>query len=392
MSISAGGSQLPEQEADVSKLLGDYQLPESLGFGVELAPVMNRADYRDGKWQSGALVPFADVPVNPASTALQFGQQCFEGMKAYQVESANPTLFRPNLNFRRFRKSARRLCMPEVPSSLFAEALSSIANAMQPYIPGGAGQSLYLRPTLFGLDPQFAVKGSERFAFLVLASPSDAYYADPIRVMVERDDCRAAVGGTGAEKVGGNYGATLLATERCIQKGYHQSLWLDPKTALQYRRAFGDELHGGRRWARCAHQLSGSILDGVTRDSILDIARHNGIDAEDMIMPVDELLEDIESGRCSEAFACGTGAIVCPISTIGETDGKEYSLPEVNQMAATLRSALLDIQEEAGFRIHSAGLSIHEIEKPWLPIGKIEIEIRTPVNGAACLARVFPRF
>ena len=343
--MNTGGSELSAREADVSKLLADYQLPESLGFGVELAPVMYRADYSDGEWQSGALMPFADVPVNPASTALQFGQQCFEGMKAYQVESANPTLFRPNLNFRRFRKSARRLCMPEVPSSLFAEALSSISNALQPYIPGGAGQSLYLRPTLFGLDPHFAVKGSERFAFLVLASPSDAYYADPIRVIVEREDCRAAVGGTGAEKVGGNYGASLLATERCIQKGFHQSLWLDPKSrcnveelsAMNFMAVIDGELR--------TPALSGSILDGVTRGSILYIARYNSIEAKDTIMPVDELLENIESGHCSEAFACGTGAIVCPISAIGEADGKEYPLPKVNQLAATLRKNLLDIQE-----------------------------------------------
>ena len=345
MSISAGGSQLLEQEADVSKLLADYQLPESLGFGVEMAPVMYRADYMDGKWQRGALVPFADVPVNPASTALQFGQQCFEGMKAYQVESANPTLFRPNLNFRRFRKSARRLCMPEVPSSLFSEALSSITNAMRPFIPSGAGQSLYLRPTLFGLDPHFAVKGSERFAFLVLASPSDAYYADPIRVMVEREDCRAAVGGTGAEKVGGNYGASLLATERCIQKGFHQSLWLDPKSRCNIEELSAMNFMAVVDGALCTPTLSGSILDGVTRDSILDIARYNSIEAKDTVMPADELLENIESGRCSEAFACGTGAIVCPISAIGEADGKEYPLPKVNQMAMTLRSALLDIQE-----------------------------------------------
>ncbi|MEC7907457.1 MAG: branched-chain amino acid aminotransferase [Verrucomicrobiota bacterium] len=345
MSISAGGSQLPEQEADVSKLLADYQLPESLGFGVEMAPVMYRADYMDGKWQSGALVPFADVPVNPASTALQFGQQCFEGMKAYQVESADPTLFRPNLNFRRFRKSARRLCMPEVSSSLFSEALSSITKAMRPFIPSGAGQSLYLRPTLFGLDPHFAVKGSERFAFLVLASPSDAYYADPIRVMVEREDCRAAVGGTGAEKVGGNYGASLLATERCIQKGFHQSLWLDPKSRCNIEELSAMNFMAVVDGALCTPTLSGSILDGVTRDAILDIARYNSIEAKDTVMPADELLENIESGRCSEAFACGTGAIVCPISAIGEADGKEYPLPKVNQMAMTLRSALLDIQE-----------------------------------------------
>lgn len=337
--------RIAELQPDVSQALADYHLPDTLGFGEELAPVMYRADYQDGGWQDGALLPFADVPVNPASTALQFGQQCFEGMKAYQVESDVPVLFRPNLNFQRFRKSARRLCMPPVPESLFAKALSSMASSMQPFVPGGTGQSLYLRPTLFGLDPQFAVKSSERFAFLVLASPSDAYYADPIRVMVERDDCRAAVGGTGAEKVGGNYGASLLATEKCIKKGYHQSLWLDPQSRSNIEELSAMNFMAVVNGALRTPALSGSILDGVTRASLLEIARHNNIDAMDTIMPIDELLQAIESGRCSEAFACGTGAIVCPISVIGEADGKEYSFPQVNQMAAILRNALLDIQE-----------------------------------------------
>ena len=235
--------------------------------------------------------------------------------------------------------------MPAVPASLFADALSSMTNLLQPFIPGGTGQSLYLRPTLFGLDPHFAVKSSERFVFLVLASPSDAYYAEPIRVMVERHDCRAAVGGTGAEKVGGNYGASLQATEKCIEKGFGQSLWLDPKSrsnieelsAMNFMAVIDGELH--------TPALSGSILDGVTRASLVTLAGHLGIDTKEVVMPVDELLKSIESGRCSEAFACGTGAIICPISAIGEADGTVFELQQVNQMAATLKSELLNIQE-----------------------------------------------
>jgi branched-chain amino acid aminotransferase len=334
-----------DPRSDVSRLLGAYRLPDSLSFGVELAPIMYRADYADREWGNAAVVPFTEIPVNPASTALQFAQQAFEGMKAYQVAQAAPTLFRPNLNFQRFNRSARRLCMPAVPASLFAEALSSLTILLQPFIPGGAGQSLYLRPTIFGLDPHFAVKSSERFVFLVLASPSDAYYADPVRVMIERDDCRAAVGGTGAEKVGGNYAASLQATQKCIEKGFGQSLWLDPKTrsnveelsAMNFMAVVDGELH--------TPALSGSILGGVTRASLLELARHLGITANETTMPVDELLRNIECGRCSEAFACGTGAIICPISAIGDARGEAIELPEVNRMAATLRAALLDIQE-----------------------------------------------
>jgi branched-chain amino acid aminotransferase len=331
-------------DSEVKGLLSGYRLPEKIPFGVELAPVMYRAEFRDGEWQAGSLVPFADVPVNPASTALQFAQQAFEGMKAYRSGNSRPTLFRPDMNWRRFARSARRLRMPVVPAGLFADALSTVAGSLAPFVPGGRGQSLYLRPTLFGLDPHFAVKGSDRFLFLVIASPSDAYYAAPIRIMIERDNCRAARGGTGAEKVGGNYAASLLANENCNARGFDQSLWLDPTTgknieelsAMNFMAVIDGALH--------TPALSGSLLEGVTRDSLLTLAERLGIEATSRTMPVDDLLRDIEAGRCSEMFACGTGAIVAPIATIGESDGREWSVPDVGQLSAKLRDALLDIQ------------------------------------------------
>jgi branched-chain amino acid aminotransferase len=330
---------------DVAGILAGYRLPDKIPFGVELAPVMYRAEFRDDEWQSGSLVPFAEVPVNPASTALQFAQQAFEGMKAYKAASSRPALFRPNLNWRRFARSAKRLRMPVVPATLFAEALSSITESLLPFVPGGRGQSLYLRPTLFGLDNHFALRGSDRFLFLVLASPSDAYYASQIRIMIERDNCRAASGGTGAEKVGGNYAASLMANENCVARGFDQSLWLDPITrenieelsAMNFMAVIDGALH--------TPALSGSLLEGVTRDSLLNLAQHLGIETTSRTMPVNELLSDIEAGRCSELFACGTGAIVAPIAAIGESDGREWSLPDVGRMSSRLRDELLDIQE-----------------------------------------------
>lgn len=306
---------------------------------------MFRAEFRDGRWQDGALVPFADVPVNPASTALQFGQQCFEGLKAYKGTHERPALFRPDRNWQRFSRSARRLMMPVVPPALFAEALSALVDALSGFIPRGRGQSLYLRPTLFGLDPHFAVRGSDRFLFLVVASPSDAYYAEPIRILIERESTRSASGGTGAVKVGGNYAASLLAARECVERGFDQSLWLDPVarknieelSAMNFMAIIDGALH--------TPSLSGSLLDGVTRDSLLTLAGNLGLEAWSRVMPVDELLNDIERGRVSELFACGTGAIVAPVSAIGEADGREWALRDVGQVSATLRDALLDIQE-----------------------------------------------
>jgi branched-chain amino acid aminotransferase len=329
---------------DIAGILAEYRLPERIPFGAELAPIMFRADFRDGAWQAGKLVPFGDVPVNPAATALQFAQQAFEGMKAYQTPQG-PTLFRPNLNWLRFSRSARRMLMPVVPAALFARALSTMVNALADFIPRGRGQSLYLRPTMFGLDPHFAVHGSDNFAFLLIASPSDAYYADPIRVMIERDNSRAASGGTGAEKVGGNYGASLFANENCVAHDFDQSLWLDPAThtnieelsAMNFMAVVEGELH--------TPALSGSLLDGVTRNSLLQIARGQDMRTRERAMPVEELLGDIKSGRCRELFACGTGAIVAPIGVIGEADGVKLELADVNKTASRLREALLDIQE-----------------------------------------------
>ena len=332
-------------DSEIAGLLAGYRLPDEIPFGVELAPVMFSAEFCNGKWQAGSLVPFADVPVNPASTALQFGQQAFEGMKAYKVGHPRPTLFRPDMNWRRFGRSAKRLRMPVVTAKLFADSLSSLADALNPFIPDGRGQSLYLRPTLFGLDNHFALRGSDRFLFLVLASPSDAYYESQIRIMIERQSCRAAAGGTGAEKVGGNYAASIMANENCIARGFDQSLWLDPVSrenieelsAMNFMAVIDGELH--------TPELSGSLLEGVTRDSLLKLAEHLGIKSTSRVMPVNELLADIEAGRCTELFACGTGAIVAPIAAIGEVDGQEWKLPEVAVISSRLRDALLDIQE-----------------------------------------------
>ena len=332
-------------DSEVAGIIASYRLPDRIPFGVEMAPVMYSAEYRDGEWQTGSLVPYGDVPVSPASTALQFAQQAFEGMKSYKGKHPQPVLFRPNLNWRRFARSAERLRMPVVPPALYAEALSSLASSLAAFIPDGRGQSLYLRPTMFGLDNHFAVKGSDRFLFVVLASPSDAYYASPIRIMIERESCRAAKGGTGAEKVGGNYGASLQANENCVAHGFDQSLWLDPTTrenieelsAMNFMAVIDGTLH--------TPALSGSLLEGVTRDSLLKLAQHLGIEGTARTIPVNELLRDIEEGRCSELFACGTGAIVAPIKAIGEADGREWSLPDVGVLSSKLRDALLDIQD-----------------------------------------------
>ncbi len=329
----------------VADRLAHYQLPSPLGFGKELAPVMFRADYDNGQWSKGELVPFTNLQINPGATCVQFGQQCFEGMKAYQVSQSSPALFRPEVNYRRFQRSASRLCMPVPPAELFAEALASVTQAMKPFVPDETGQSLYLRPTLLGMDQTFAVTASKRYCFVLIASPSDAYYTSPISIMVERKQSRAANGGTGAEKVGGNYAGSLQATERCIKAGFDQPLWLDAAShtlveelsGMNFMAVIGGELHTPR--------LTGTILPGITRQSLIELASTLGIETVERDIPIDALKDDIATGKCSELFACGTAAIISPIKEIGELDGSKQALPNVNLLANKLRKGLLDVQE-----------------------------------------------
>ena len=331
--------------ASVEQVLADYRLPEPLGFGRELAPVMYRADYRDGQWSAGALEVYGPLEFDPAATVLHYAQQVFEGLKAYRVEQAAPALFRPEMNFFRMARSARRLCMPPLPAEIFAESLAGVTTALADFVPRGSGQSLYLRPFVMGTGSGLAVKSSDAYVYLLIASPSDAYFSKPIRVLIEREHCRAAVGGTGADKTGGNYAASLLATTRCLAQGFDQPLWLDPAQRRHVEELSGMNVVAVIDGALHTPRLSGSILPGVTRDSLLQLAAQLGLQVVERDIPIDELLEAIGRGRCSEFFAVGTAAIVCPISALGERDGRVMELPRVGEVAKRLRSAILDIQE-----------------------------------------------
>ncbi len=328
----------------LASAIDNFPLPEPLGFGTVTGPVQFVADHVDGAWQDGELKIYEPIALNPAATSLQFGQQCFEGLKAFWVEQEQPALFRPDQNRLRMARSAQRLCMAEVPEALFWRGVSEVTRAMRPLIPRQTGHSLYLRPMLYGMDTQYPLASSENFRFAIVCSPSAAYFAQPIRVLVERQACRAAVGGTGDVKAGGNYAGSIQATRACIARGYHQPLWLDP-----VERRYVEELSAMNICAIVDGQLhtpalSGTILPGITRASLLELAGELGIEAVERPMDVNELLDDIDSGRCSELFACGTAAIVNPIALLADGE-RQAELRQTNAVAARLKGALLDIQE-----------------------------------------------
>jgi len=329
----------------VWKALAEFRLPETLGFGLIPAPVMYSATYEKGQWSRGELLPYGPIEILPGARALHFAEQAFEGMKAYRVGRPIANLFRARDNFARFKRSAERIAMAAVPESLFIEGIHAVAGACTDFVPDQSGRSLYLRPFLFGTEPGYAVRASSSARFMVIANPSEAYAAGAMKVLIEREQVRAAKGGLGSAKTGANYAASLLATTRAIEQGYTVALWLDPVTrenieelsGMNLFAVIGDELH--------TPLLNDSILPGVTRDSLVRLARDLGWRVIERAMPVGELLQQLTSGECRELFACGTAAIVCPISVIGDSDGRQYQPVQLDERARILRENLLAIQE-----------------------------------------------
>ncbi len=331
--------------AGVGEALRSFVLPPKLGFGLVAAPVMFSAEWSHDAWSGGELVPYGPIEILPGARVLQYGELVFEGLKAYAVAGADPSLFRPRENWRRLKESAQRLSMPPVPEALFFGAVESVVGACHRIIPRESGRSLYLRPFLFGTEPGYLLRNSTTFRFMVIANPVEIYSSGAMRVAIERDDVRAAVGGVGTAKASANYAASLRASSAAMARGLTVALWLD---AREHR--FIQELSGMNLFAVIGGDLhtpllDGAILPGITRDSLITLARHMGHRVHERSMAIDELLAQISSGECTEVFACGTAAIVSPIGGLTDRDQREYVPVQVDKVAASLRDSLLAIQE-----------------------------------------------
>jgi branched-chain amino acid aminotransferase len=332
----------------VSAVLRDFKLPEKLGFGLVAAPVMFSAEWSEGGWSRGRLMPYGPIEILPGARALQYAELVFEGLKAYQVGDAartGPNLFRPHDNWRRLERSARRLSMPAVPETLFFDALEAVVGSCHRIIPRESGRALYLRPFVFGTEAGYLLRNSTTFRFMVIANPVEIYSSGPMRVAIERNDVRAAVGGVGEAKASANYAASLRASNAAVARGLTVALWLDAR-----EQRFIQELSGMNLFAVIGGELhtpalDGAILAGITRDSVIGLGRHLGFKVHERNMVLDELLAQIVSGECTEVFACGTAAILSPIGFLSDRDGKDYVPVRVDAVAAQLREALLAIQE-----------------------------------------------
>lgn len=297
-------------------------------------------------------MPYAPIEILPGARALQYGELVFEGLKAYRVggvgagtAAAVPNLFRPGENCQRLARSAQRLSMPAVPESLFFEATDSVVGVCSGHIPRESARSLYLRPFLFGTEAGYQLRNSTTFRFMVIANPVEIYSSGPMRVAIERDDVRAVVGGVGSAKTSANYAASLRASNAAVARGLTIALWLDAREQRYIQELSGMNLFAVINGELHTPALDGAILAGITRDSLIRLARHLGYTVHEHHMVLDELLVQIGSGACTEVFACGTAAIVSPIGLLTDKDRREYVPAQIDAVAAKLREALLSIQE-----------------------------------------------
>jgi branched-chain amino acid aminotransferase len=317
----------------------------NLGFGKHVAPIMIQAVYDNGEWKRFDLLPYAPLQLDPCSKVLHYGQEIFEGMKAFRQPDDSIAMFRPEQNARRFNQSARRMSMPEIPEDMFLNACEVICGYCKHLVPKRLGESLYLRPFMIATEVGLGIKPSKQFLFIIVASPSGAYFsADSVKVYIERDDVRASHGGIGFAKTGGNYAASLQSYTKTIEAGCDQTMWLDEThkyveemSGMNFMAMIDGELH--------TPALSDTILDGITRRSILKIAKDEGIKVFEDKISIDFMLESIESGRCSEAFVCGTASVICPINSFLDKDKKVYKVKEANgKVSMQLREKLIGIQ------------------------------------------------
>ena len=300
--------------------------PKNMVFGQLFADHMLTAEYVDGAWQSARIVPYGPLQISPATSALHYGQAIFEGGKAYRQADGGVAFFRPEANWRRFNISAARMAMPEVPEELFMQGLQELLKLDEAWVPNVPGSSLYLRPFMFATDGFLGVRPSATYHFGIITCPVAAFFNQPLRVRFEQHYVRAAPGGAGYAKNAGNYGAAMLPAKLAQQDGYHQLLWTDASEHQYIEESGAMNVMFVIDGVITTPALSTSILDGITRRSILQLAHDWGLPVEERRVSSREIIEALENGKLTEAFGVGTAATVAPIATIGY-EGQDYDLP-----------------------------------------------------------------
>lgn len=320
-----------------------------LGFGKLFTDRMLMIEWKSGQgWCDARIEPYAPFVLDPACTVFHYAQEIFEGLKAYKWPDGKVALFRPEMNACRFNQSADRLCMPDLPEELFVDGIKKLVSLERDWIPTASGTSLYIRPTMIAVEPVLGVHPSNHYYFYVILSPVGAYYAagfNPVNILVEDHYVRAVPGGTGEAKTGGNYASSLKAGLEAKKKGYDQVLWLDGRErryieevgAMNMFFAYGKKI--------VTAPLNGSILSGVTRDSVLKLAPSLGYEVEECPIEINALMADMRAGKVTEAFGSGTAAVITPVGKLCYKDEVlQLTGGQVGEITQKLYDTLTGIQ------------------------------------------------
>lgn len=318
---------------------------DNLAFGRVFSDHMFVCDYKDGAWQTPQIVPFDYIPMHPAMMAVHYGQAIFEGMKATKSHDGTPLLFRPEMHAKRINKSAWRMCMPAFPENLFLDALHQLIELDQAWIPPQAGSALYIRPYMYASDEFIGVKPSKTYKMVIFTCPVGPYYAKPISLLAETKYIRAAEGGTGEAKAAGNYGGSLLPARLAQEQGYDQVLWLDAKEFKYIQEVGTMNIFFVMDGKIVTPALGGTILDGITRNSLLTILKDKGYTVEERPLSIDEVVKAHQAGQLQEVFGAGTAAVIAKISKIKYQD-VVMELPTDNSVGTELKATIDGIRAQ----------------------------------------------
>ena len=294
---------------------------DNLPFGKVFSDHMFLMEYADGEWKKGQIMPFQNISMHPAMSAIHYGQSIFEGLKAYRTDNNEVNIFRPDMNAKRFAESAKRMCMPEVPEDIFMEAIRKLVEIDSNWVTNRPGYSLYIRPYLFATDELVGIKPSDTYKFMIITSPVGMYYSEPVRVKIEEHYTRAAIGGVGRAKAAGNYGASLYPAKQCQLQGFHQLVWTDAKEHKYIEESGTMNIVfqiGGKLITPT--EDADTILRGITKRSVLEVAKKWGVEVEERKVSVEEIITAAKNGTLEDAFGAGTAATIAQIAIIGYRD------------------------------------------------------------------------
>jgi len=299
----------------------------NLPFGKIYTDHMFMADFEGGEWKNFQILPYGEILMSPAISALHYGQAIFEGMKAYRLPNGDISVFRANKNFERFNISADRMAMPTIPEEIFMQAITSLVNLDKNWVPNQENYSLYLRPVMFATDTSLGVKASENYKFVILATPTGPYYSKALKVKIETKYTRANEGGVGYAKTAGNYARSLYPFAQAQKEGFDQLIWTDSATHSYVEESGAANLMFVINGKIVTAAVGETILNGVTRDTLIILAKDAGIEVEERKVSIAEIIAGIKDGSLTEAFAVGTAATVTQIGEIG-FDGELYTLTD----------------------------------------------------------------